>query len=94
MKDLTIHVRTSTREQSRAGNLIAKSTEDVTSRVAQIREACHSQVSGSALISKSVNNIEGATAANSHATKVMTSAVTALTHQINLLDKEMAGFKI
>ncbi len=94
MKELTIHVRTSTREQSRAGNLIAKSTEDVTSMVVQIREACRSQVSGSALISKSVNNIEGATAANSHATKVMNSAVTALTHQINLLDKEMAGFKI
>lgn len=94
MKDLTIHVRTSTREQSRAGNLIATSTEDVTSMVVHIREACRSQVSGSALISKSVNNIEGATAANSHATKVMNSAVTALTHQINLLDKEMAGFKI
>lgn len=94
MKDLTVHVRTSTREQSRAGNLIAKSTEDVTAMVAQIREACRSQVSGSALISKSVHNIEGATAANSHAAKVMNSAVTALTHQINLLDKETVGFKI
>ncbi|MHB8057599.1 MAG: methyl-accepting chemotaxis protein [Desulfuromonadaceae bacterium] len=94
MKELTIHLRTSTREQSRAGNLIAKSTEDVTAMVVQIREACRSQVNGSALISKSVNNIEGATAANSHAAKIMNSAVTALTHQINLLEKEMAGFKI
>ena len=94
MKELTIHLRTSTREQSRAGNLIAKSTEDVTAMVVQIREACRSQVDGGALISKSVNNIEGATAANSHAAKIMNSAVTALTHQINLLEKEMAGFKI
>lgn len=94
MKDLTIHVRTSTREQSRASNLIARSAEDVTSMVGHIREACRSLVDSSALISKSVNNIEGATVANSHATKVMNAAVTDLTSQIDLLDKEMAGFKI
>jgi methyl-accepting chemotaxis protein len=94
MKDLTVHVRTSTREQSRASNLIARSTEDATAMVDQIREACRSQVGSSALISKSVNNIEDATVANSHATKVMNTAVTNLTHQIDLLEKEMAGFKI
>ena len=94
MKDLTVHVRTSTREQSRASNLIARSTEDVTSMVDQIRGACRSQVDSSALISKSVNDIEGATAANSRATKVMNAAVADLTRQIDLLEKEMAGFKI
>lgn len=94
MKDLTIHVRNSTREQIRAGNLIARSTEDVTSMVDQISEVCRSQESDTALISKSVNNIEGATAANSHATKVMNNAVTAMARQIDLLEKEMAGFKI
>ena len=94
MKDLTIHVRTSTREQSRASNLIARSAEDVTSMVDHIREACRSQVDSSALISKSVNDIEGATVANSHATRVMNVAVAELTCQIDLLDKEMTGFKI
>ncbi|MDD2541299.1 MAG: methyl-accepting chemotaxis protein [Desulfuromonadaceae bacterium] len=94
MKDLTIHVRTSTREQSRASSLIAHSAEDVTSMVDQIREACRSQVDNSSLISKSVHNIESATVANSHATKTMNVAVTDLTHQIDLLEKEMAGFKI
>lgn len=94
MKDLTIHVRTSTREQSRASNLIARSTEEVTAMVDQIRQACQSQVESSALISKSVNNIEGTTVANSQATRVMNAAVTDLTRQIDLLDKEMAGFKI
>ncbi len=94
MKDLTTHVRTSTREQSRASSLIARSTEDVTSMVDQIREACRSQVDGNTLISKSVNNIEVATVANSRATKVMNAAVTDLTRQIDLLEKEMAGFKI
>ncbi len=94
MKDLTIHVRTSTREQSRASSLIAHSAEDVTSMVDQIREACRSQVDNSTLISKSVHNIESVTVANSHATKTMNGAVTDLTHQIDLLKKEMAGFKI
>ncbi len=94
MKDLTIHVRTSTREQSRASNLIARSTEEGTTLVDQIREACRKQIDSSALISKSVNDIEGATATNSHATKVMNAAVADLTHQIDLLEKEMAGFRI
>ncbi len=94
MKDLTIHVRTSTREQSRASNLIARSTEEANAMVDQIREACRSQVDSSALISKSVKGIEGATDANSLATKVMKAAVADLTRQIDLLEKEMAGFKI
>jgi methyl-accepting chemotaxis protein len=94
MKDLTVHVRTSTREQSRASNLIARSTEDVTAMVDQIREACLSQVQSSTLISESVTTIEGTTVANSHATKVMNAAVTDLTRQIDLLEKEMSGFII
>jgi methyl-accepting chemotaxis protein len=94
MKELTTHVRTSTREQSRASSLIARSTEDVTSMVEQIRDACRSQVENSTMISKSVNNIQSSTAANTHATSVMNSSVTDLSRQIELLEKEMAGFKI
>lgn len=94
MKELTIHVRISTREQSRASNLIARSTEDITSMVDHIREACRSQVDSSTLITTSVTNIQTSTAANSHAATVMDSAVTGLSRQIELLDKEMAGFKI
>jgi methyl-accepting chemotaxis protein len=94
MKDLTIHVRTSTREQSRASSLIARSTEDITSMVDHIRDACRSQVENSAMISNSVGNIQNSTAANSHATSVMDSSVTVLSRQIDLLEKEMAGFKI
>jgi len=94
MKDLTVHVRTSTREQSRASSLIARSTEDITSMVDHIRDACRSQVENSAMISRSVGNIQNSTAANSHATSVMDSSVTVLSRQIDLLEKEMAGFKI
>jgi methyl-accepting chemotaxis protein len=94
MKDLTIHVRTSTREQSRASNLIARSAEEVTAMVDQIRGACRSQVDSSTLIAKSVSSIEGATVANIQAIKVMNASVTDLTHQIDLLEKEMTGFKM
>ena len=94
MKDLTVLVRTSTREQSKASNLIARSAENENAMVDHIREACRSQVDSCALISKSVNNIEGATVANSQATKIMNASVAGLTHQIDLLEKEMTGFKI
>lgn len=94
MKDLTNHVRISTREQSRASNLIARSTEDITLMVDHIRDACSTQVDSSTLITTSVGNIQSSTAANSHAATVMDSAVTGLSRQIELLEKEMAGFKV
>jgi methyl-accepting chemotaxis protein len=94
MKELTVHVRTSTREQSRASSLIAKSTEDVTAMVDQIRDACRSQEQSCAMISKSVDNIQGVTSANSTTAKVMDASVADLTRQIDLLEKEMAGFTI
>jgi methyl-accepting chemotaxis protein len=94
MKELTVHVRTSTREQSRASSLIAKSTEDVTAMVDQIRHACRSQEQSCSMISKSVYNIQSVTAANSTTAKVMDASVADLTRQIELLEKEMAGFTI
>lgn len=94
MKDLTTHVRTSTREQSRASSLIARSTENVTSLVGHIRDACRLQVESSVKISESVSNIQASTTANSHAAKVMDASVTGLSRQIDLLEKEMTGFKI
>jgi methyl-accepting chemotaxis protein len=94
MKDLTVHVRTSTREQSRTSNLIAHATEDVTTLIDQIRKASGSQAQSSAMISKSVGNIQSSTSANTEAAKVMEGAVTGLSRQIDLLEKEMSGFKI
>jgi len=94
MKDLTTHVRVSTREQSRASGLIARSTEDVTSLVGDIRKACRSQEENSILISDSVSHIQASTDVNSHAAKVMDTSVASLSRQIELLEKEMTGFKI
>lgn len=94
MKDLTVHVRTSTREQSRAGSLIARSTEEVTSMIDQIRDACRSQGLNSAQILKAVGNIQLSSTANAEAADLMEQAVTSLSKQIELLEKEMEGFKI
>ncbi len=94
MKELTSHVRTSTREQSRASGLIARSTEDITAMTAQIREACRTQVQSCGMISKAVSNIQLSSATNAEASSVMENSVTGLSRQIDLLEKEMSGFKI
>ncbi|MBL0224917.1 MAG: methyl-accepting chemotaxis protein [Geobacteraceae bacterium] len=94
MKDLTNHVRTSTREQSHTSSLIARATEDAATMIDQIRLASGSQSQSSAMISKAVVNIQAATAANSEATTVMESSISGLSRQIELLEKEMSGFKI
>jgi len=94
MKDLTTHVRISTREQSKASNLIARSTEEVTSMVEHIRDACRSQVENSTVISDSVSNIRNSTTVSAHATLIMHSSITDISRQIDILEKEMAGFKI
>jgi methyl-accepting chemotaxis protein len=94
MKDLTSHVRTSTREQSRTSSLIARATEDAATMIDQIRKASGSQAQSSAMISKAVVNIQTATASNSEAATVMESSISGLSRQIDLLEKEMSGFKI
>jgi len=94
MKDLTNHVRTSTREQSRTSNLIARATEEASAMIDQIRMASGSQAQSSSMISKAVGNIQTATYANSEAATVMDSAISGLSRQIDLLEKEMSGFKI
>ncbi|HEY4743413.1 MAG TPA: methyl-accepting chemotaxis protein [Desulfuromonadaceae bacterium] len=94
MKGLTSQVRISTREQSRASNLIARSTEDIITMIDQIREACHSQVQNSTMISRSVTSIQTSSSSHSEAAKVMESSVTGLSRQIDLLEKEISGFKI
>jgi len=94
MKDLTIHVRNSTREQSHTSGLIAQATEEVTAMISQIREACHSQVESSTMISRAVHNIQTSTSSNTETARVMEGSVAGLSRQIELLEKEMSGFKI
>lgn len=94
MKDLTMHVRNSTREQSHTSSLIAQATEEVTAMISQIRDACHSQVESSSMISRAVHNIQASTSSNTETARVMEGSVAGLSRQIELLEKEMSGFKI
>jgi methyl-accepting chemotaxis protein len=94
MKDLTIHVRTSTREQSRTSSLIARSTEDITTMIDQIRTACRSQGEHCNQIANSIGTIRVSSHANSEAANLLEHAVATLSKQIELLEKEMARFRI
>jgi methyl-accepting chemotaxis protein len=94
MKDLTKHVRTSTREQSSTSNLIARATEDVTTMIDKIRVASTSQTKSSSQIIKAVGNIQSSTASNTETASMMEKSIIGLSKQIDLLEKEMSGFKI
>jgi methyl-accepting chemotaxis protein len=94
MRDMTSQVRSSTREQSRASSLIAKATEDVTAMIDQIRDAYSKQADHSRVIDRTVGNITKSSHASTQAAHVMDGAVAGLSRQIDLLEKEMSGFRI
>ncbi|HEX5772821.1 MAG TPA: methyl-accepting chemotaxis protein [Geomobilimonas sp.] len=94
MKALTGQVRTSTREQSSTGKHIVRATEEISSMIEQIRNATGVQTEGSQRIVGAMADVERATRTNVEASKVMDGAVARLTGQIELLKKEMGGFKV
>jgi methyl-accepting chemotaxis protein len=94
MKSLTSQVVSSTREQNKVGNLIARSTESITEMIRHIKRACDEQNRGSEQIVSSVEEIQAATDANLHSTRLMDEAVSKLFRQTDLLKKEMEAFKI
>jgi methyl-accepting chemotaxis protein len=94
MKELTAQVRVSTREQTKVGNFISKSTEDITGTIQQIKRACDEQSRGSEHIVVAVEEIQNSNAVNLDATKVLNNAVTNLSRQIEILQKEVSFFKV
>ncbi len=94
MREMTGQVRSSTREQSRTSTLIARATEDVNVMIDQIRVSCQAQAEHSHAIDRMVDNIRQSSQSSSQAARVMDSAVAGLSRQIDLLEKEMAGFKL
>lgn len=94
MREMTGQVRSSTREQSRTSALIARSTEDVNELIGNIRTSCRSQSQHSQTVDRMVENIRQSSNASFQAARVMDTAVTALSRQIDLLEKEMTGFKL
>jgi methyl-accepting chemotaxis protein len=94
MKGLTAQVRLSTREQSKVGNFIAQSTENITGMIQQIKRACDEQSQGSEQIVIAVEDIQQSTHINLDATRAMDEAVSNLFRQIAVLRDEMARFKV
>jgi methyl-accepting chemotaxis protein len=94
MKELTAQVRVSTREQSKVGNFISRSTENITGMIQQIKRACDEQSRGSEQIVIAAEDIQHSTGFNLEATKVMNNTIMNLFRLIEIMQKEMDGFKI
>ena len=94
MKELTRQVRRSTQEQSAAGASIVHSTEDITMMIGNIGQACELQMENSQRIVNAVQDFQHSTETGEEVTRVMNGAVSGLACQIELLQKEMTGFKL
>jgi methyl-accepting chemotaxis protein len=94
MKDLTAQVRRSTLEQSKVGNAIARATENITDMIARIKDACDEQAKGSERIVMATTDIHDTSGTNLGAARIMDEAVASLTRQIEMLEQEVAGFRV
>ncbi|HJV33496.1 HAMP domain-containing methyl-accepting chemotaxis protein [Geomonas sp.] len=93
MKDLSGQVRISTRAQSESSNHIVRATEEITATIGDVRRACEDEAASSKLIVRAMEDIQQSSKANLDTTRVMNGAVTSLTRQVGLLEKEMAGIR-
>jgi methyl-accepting chemotaxis protein len=93
MKEMNSQVRNSTREQTTAGKEIARSTEQITTMIWQIKEACADQSGCSDRIVGAMDDIARSAGVNLQATTRLNEAVAGLAGQVNVLQQEMAGFR-
>lgn len=93
MKEMNLQVRNSTHEQTTAGKEIARSTEQITTMIGQIKEACAEQSSCSERIVEAMGDIARSTGINLQATTKLNQAVAGLAGQVDLLQREMGGFR-
>jgi methyl-accepting chemotaxis protein len=94
MRSLAAQVRTSTQEQTKTSNAIAKSTEQITGMIGSIKTSCDIQATSTANITKAVSGIEHSTDKNLEAASLLDTAVSSLTEQTAVLQKEMGAFKL
>lgn len=94
MRSLAAQVRTSTQEQSKTSSTIARSTEQVTGMIGYIKISCDIQTTSTANITKAVSAIEHSTAKNLTAASLLDTAVSSLSEQTAVLQKEMGVFKL
>jgi len=94
MRSLAAQVRASTQEQARTSNTIAQSTEQITGMIVHIKTACDIQTASTANITAAVGGIENSTNKNIEAATLLDSAVSSLSAQTTVLQKEMGTFKL
>jgi methyl-accepting chemotaxis protein len=94
MRLLAAQVRTSTQEQAKTSNIIAKSTEQVTGMIGHIKSACDIQKTSTVNITKAVSGIEQSSDKNLEAASLLDAAVSSLSTQTAVLQKEMGVFKL
>jgi methyl-accepting chemotaxis protein len=94
MRSLAAQVRASTQEQAKTSNTIARSTEQVTGMIVYIKTASDIQTASTANITKAVSGIEHSTNKNIEAATLLDSAVSSLSEQTSVLQKEMGAFKL
>jgi methyl-accepting chemotaxis protein len=87
-------VRISTREQAKVSGTIANSTENITGMISNIKSACTIQSESSMRIVLAVSKIEKSTGKNLDATKILDTAVSSLSEQTGILQKEMNAFSV
>jgi methyl-accepting chemotaxis protein len=94
MRDLTAQVKNSTREQNSTASMIARLTTDINDLIARIKTACDEQSRGSSHIISSAESIRSTSASNSESSGLLEEAVASLSAQINVLESEVARFKV
>lgn len=94
MRRLASQVRTSTQEQAKTSTTIARSTEQITGMIGHIKGACTMQTTSTANITKAVSGIERSTVDNLEAASMLDTAVTSLSKQTAVLQKEMGAFNL
>lgn len=94
MRSLAAQARTSTQEQAKTSNTIARSTEQITAMIGQIKTTCDIQTAATTNITKAVSDIEHSTNKNLEAASLLDTAVTSLSAQTDVLQREMGVFKL
>ena len=94
MRSLAAQVRASTQEQAKTSNTIAKATEKITGMIRTIKTSCNIQTTATTNITKAVSDIEHSTGKNLEAASMLDTAVSSLSEQTAVLQKEMGAFKL
>jgi methyl-accepting chemotaxis protein len=94
MRSLAAQVRASTQEQARTSNTIAQSTEQITGMIGHIKTATDFQTASTANITRAVSGIESSTNENIEAAALLDNAVSSLSTQTAVLQKEMGTFQL